>query len=178
MNYAEKKKRDREEKGEEELKLKLKDIDILTKNVALMVAGIVMIFLGANFSVGAVEKIADILGISETFIAILFVAVGTSLPEIFTSLTAIKKGKINMAIGNLIGSNMFNVLFVLGTAATIRPIPLQSDTLIIDSFTFLAVTIILMLHAVNDKEHQISKAEGILLLAIYIAYVMFVVARG
>ena len=178
MNYAEKKKRDREEKGEEELKLKLKDIDILTKNVALMVAGIVMIFLGANFSVGAVEKIADILGISETFIAILVVAVGTSLPEIFTSMTAIKKGKINMAIGNLIGSNMFNVLFVLGTAATIRPIPLQSDTLIIDSFTFLAVTIILMLHAVNDKEHQISKAEGILLLAIYIAYVIFVVARG
>ena len=73
---------------------------------------------------------------------------------------------------------MFNVLFVLGTAATIRPIPLQSDTLIIDSFTFLAVTIMLMLHALNDKEHQISKVEGISLLAIYVAYVMFVVARG
>ena len=177
LGHAEKRKRE-QEKGEEELKLKLKDIDILTKNVALMVLGIVMIFLGANFSVGAVEEIAIILGISETFIAILFVAIGTSLPEIFTSIAAIKKGKTNIAIGNLIGSNMFNILFVLGTAATIRPIPLQSDTLVLDAFTFLGVTVMLMLHAIRDKEHQISKVEGISLLAIYVAYVIFVVARG
>lgn len=177
LGYAEKKKRDKE-KGEEELKLKLKDIDILTKNVALMVVGIIMIFLGANFSVSAVEKIAVLLGISETFISILVVAIGTSLPEIFTSIAAIKKGKINIAIGNLIGSNMFNVLFVLGAAATIRPIPLASDSLVLDAFTFLAVTVMLMLHAINDKEHQISKVEGISLLAIYVAYVMFVIVRG
>lgn len=178
MNYADKRKREREEKGEDELKLKLKDIDILTKNVALMVVGIIMIFLGANFAVGAVEKIADIIGISETFISILVVAIGTSLPEIFTSLAALKKGKTNIAIGNLIGSNMFNVLFVLGTAATIRPIPLQNDTLVIDAFTFFAVTLMLMLHAVKDKEHQISKGEGVSLLAIYVSYVLFVVVRG
>ncbi len=177
LGYAEKKKRDKE-KGEEELKLKLKDIDILTKNIALMVVGIIMIFFGANFSVGAVEKIAVLLGISETFISILVVAIGTSLPEIFTSIAAIKKAKTNIAIGNLIGSNMFNVLFVMGMAATIRPIPLQSDSLVVDAFTFLAVTIMLMLHALNDKEHQISKVEGISLLAIYISYVIFVVVRG
>lgn len=166
------------EKGEEELKLRLKDIDVLTKNIAFMILGIIMIFLGANFSVSAVEKIAVIIGISETFISILIVAIGTSLPEIFTSITAIKKGKTDIAVGNLIGSNMFNVLFVLGTAATIRPITLEADSLVIDAFTFFAVTIMLMLHAINDKEHKISKAEGTLLLTIYIAYVLYVVVRG
>ncbi|MBQ6860868.1 MAG: calcium/sodium antiporter [Clostridia bacterium] len=166
------------EKGEEELKLRLKDIDVLTKNIAFMILGIIMIFLGANFSVSAVEKIAVIIGISETFISILIVAIGTSLPEIFTSITAIKKGKTDIAVGNLIGSNMFNVLFVLGTAATIRPITLEADSLVIDAFTFFAVTIMLMLHAINDKEHKISKAEGTLLFTIYIAYVLYVVVRG
>ena len=74
----------------EEVKLKLKDIDTLTKNIFLMLLGLTMVFIGANASVDAVEKIAEMLGISETFIAILVVAVGTSLPEIFTSITAIK----------------------------------------------------------------------------------------
>ncbi len=178
VSFMEHRRREKEKGKEEELKLRLKDIDVLTKNIAFMIVGIIMIFLGANFSVTAVEKIAVIIGISETFISILVVAIGTSLPEIFTSITAIKKAKTDIAVGNLIGSNMFNVLFVLGTAATIRPIALEADSLVIDAFTFFAVTIMLMLHAINDKEHKISKAEGTLLLTIYIAYVLYVVVRG
>ncbi len=175
MGYLEHRKK---EKEVEEVKLKLKDIDVLTKNIALMIVGLIMIFLGANFSVGAVEKIARLLGISETFIAILVIAVGTSLPEVFTSITAIKRGKTDIAVGNLIGSNMFNILFVLGTAATIRPIPLEADTLVLDSFTFFAITLMLMLHALRDKDHKISKVEGGSMLAIYIMYVVFVMLRG
>ena len=78
------------------------DIDSLTINICLMLLGLIMVFAGANWSVKAVEKIATLMGISETFIAILIVAVGTSLPEIFTSISAMKKGKQDIAVGNLI----------------------------------------------------------------------------
>ena len=162
----------------EELKLKLKDIDSLTKNILLMILGIVMVFAGANASVDAVEKIAVILGISETFIAILVVAIGTSLPEIFTSIAALKKGKQDIAVGNLIGSNMFNILFVLGTAVTISPIKLQMDSLVIDAFTFFLVTIILVLHAKGCKKYEMGKGEGFCLLAIYVVYTLYVIIRG
>lgn len=162
----------------EELKLKLKDIDSLTKNILLMILGIVMVFAGANASVDAVEKIAVILGISETFIAILVVAIGTSLPEIFTSIAALKKGKQDIAVGNLIGSNMFNILFVLGTAVAISPIKLQMDSLVIDAFTFFLVTIILVLHAKGGKKYEMGKGEGFCLLAIYVVYTLYVIIRG
>ena len=162
----------------EELKLKLKDIDSLTKNILLMILGIVMVFAGANASVDAVEKIAVILGISETFIAILVVAIGTSLPEIFTSIAALKKGKQDIAVGNLIGSNMFNILFVLGTAVTISPIKLKMDSLVIDAFTFFLVTIILVLHAKGGKKYEMGKGEGFCLLAIYVVYTLYVIIRG
>ncbi len=162
----------------EEVKLKLKDIDTLTKNIFLMLLGLTMVFIGANASVDAVEKIAEMLGISETFIAILVVAVGTSLPEIFTSITAIKKGKQDIAVGNLIGSNMFNILFVLGTAATISPIPLQMDSLVIDALTFFLMTIILVLHAKGGKKYELGRGEGFCLLAIYVMYAIYVIVRG
>lgn len=162
----------------EELKLKLKDIDSLTKNILLMILGIVMVFAGANASVDAVEKIAVILGISETFIAILVVAIGTSLPEIFTSIVALKKGKQDIAVGNLIGSNMFNILFVLGTAVTISPIKLKMDSLVIDAFTFFLVTIIFVLHAKGGKKYEMGKGEGFCLLAIYVVYTLYVIIRG
>ena len=162
----------------EEVKLKLKDIDTLTKNIFLMLLGLTMVFIGANASVDAVEKIAEMLGISETFIAILVVAVGTSLPEIFTSITAIKKGKQDIAVVNLIGSNMVNILFVLGTAATISPIPLQMDSLVIDALTFFLMTIILVLHAKGGKKYELGRGEGFCLLAIYVMYAIYVIVRG
>ena len=169
--------RSRKEK-DKEIKLKLKDIDALTKNIALLVIGLILVFVGAKMTVNAVEKIAVILGLSETFISILIIAVGTSLPEIFTSISAVKKGKHDIAIGNLIGSNMFNVLFILGSTALINPIALQMDSLVIDAFVFLMVMTMLLLHALTEKEHQLTKQEGLLLLSIYATYIMYVVIRG
>ncbi len=157
---------ERKEKSEE-LNLKLKDIDSLTKNIGLMILGIAMVFFGANFTVNAVEKIALLMGISETFISIVIVGVGTSLPEIFTSISALRKSKQDIAIGNLIGSNMFNILFVLGTSAAIAPIELPMDSLIIDAFTFLMVTVLLLLHARTGKKYELAKWEGVSLLTIY-----------
>ena len=125
-----------------------------------------------------VEKTSDILGISETFISIIVVAVGTSLPEIFTSIAALKKGKQDIAVGNLIGSNLFNIMFVLGTAAVVRPIPLKMDSLIVDAFTFLMAMILLLIHARKAKDYTISRGEGWSFLAIYAMYITYVVVRG
>lgn len=169
--------RARKEK-DKEIKLKLKDIDALTKNILLLILGLVLVFVGAKMTVNSVEKIAIILGLSETFISILIIAVGTSLPEIFTSISAVRKGKHDIAIGNLIGSNMFNLLFILGSTALINPIVLQMDTLVIDAFVFLMVMIMLLIHSLTSKEHQLTKQEGILMLTIYATYVMYVVVRG
>ena len=163
---------------DKEIKLKLKDIDALTKNILLLILGLVLVFVGAKMTVNSVEKIAIILGLSETFISILIIAVGTSLPEIFTSISAVRKGKHDIAIGNLIGSNMFNILFILGSTALINPIVLQMDTLVIDAFVFLMVMIMLLIHSLTSKEHQLTKQEGILMLTIYATYVMYVVVRG
>ena len=169
--------RTRKEK-DKEINLKIKEINALTKNIAFLILGLILVFIGAKMTVNSVEKIAIILGLSETFISILIIAVGTSLPEIFTSIAAVRKGKHDIAIGNLIGSNMFNILFILGSTALINPIVLQMDSLAVDSFVFLMVMVMLLLHSLNDKEHQITKQEGFLMLAIYATYVMFVVLRG
>ena len=167
-----------EKKEENEVKLKLKDIDKLVKNIALMVLGLAMVFLGARWAVESVEDIAVQLKISETFIAILVIAVGTSLPEIFTSIAAMKKGKVDMAIGNLIGSNIFNILLILGLAATIHPINLEVDSLLVDAFTFLIASSLCIIFTKIKGKYEFSRPEGISLLVIYIAYLAYVVIRG
>lgn len=165
-------------KEENEVKLKLKDIDKLTKNILIMLGSLVMVFLGARWVVESVENIAIHLNISETFISILVIAVGTSLPEIFTSISAMKKGKADMAIGNLIGSNIFNILLILGLAATIHPIDLEVDSLLVDAFVFLIASSLCIIFTKIKKKYEFSRPEGISLLAIYIAYLAYVIIRG
>lgn len=165
-------------KEQNEVKLKLKDIDTLTKNIIIMVTSIAVVFLGANWVVNSVEEIAVMLNISETFISILVIAVGTSLPEIFTSIAAMKKGKTDIAVGNLIGSNIFNILLILGLASTINPIALEMDSLIIDALVFLAASVLCILFIKLKGKYEFSKTEGITLLLIYIAYISYVVVRG
>lgn len=168
----------RREKPKDEVKLKLKDIDELTKKILLMFLGIGMVFLGGDMAVDAVTKLAEMLHISETFIAIMVLAIGTSLPEIFTSISAIKKKKDGIAVGNLIGSSIFNTLFILGTSSLIHPITLPMDSLLIDTLLFAIVSIMLIMFARKKGKHEISRAEGICLFAIYIGYVIFVMIRG
>lgn len=168
----------KEKKEENEVKLKLKDIDKLVKNIGLMILGLAMVFLGARWTVESVENIALALNISETFIAILVIAVGTSLPEIFTSIAAMKKGKVDMAIGNLIGSNIFNILLILGLAATIHPIDLEVDSLLVDAFTFLIASSLCIIFTKIKGKYEFSRPEGISLLVIYVVYITYVIIRG
>lgn len=168
----------RREKPKEEVKLKLKDIDELTKKILLMLLGIAMVFIGGDIAVDAVVELATILHISETFIAIMVLAIGTSLPEIFTSISAMKKKKNEIAIGNLIGSSIFNTLFILGTSSLIHPIVLPMNSLLIDTLLFAIVSILLIIFARKKGKYEMGKIEGWCLLAIYVIYVIFVVIRG
>lgn len=177
-NYTDLWKERKEKKEENEVKLKLKDIDKLTKNILIMLGSLVMVFLGARWAVESVENIALRLNISETFISILVIAVGTSLPEIFTSVSALKKGKVDMAIGNLIGSNIFNILLILGVAATIHPINLEVDSLLVDAFIFLIASSLCVIFTKIKNKYEFSKPEGITLIAIYITYITYVIIRG
>ena len=165
----------KEKEEEKEIRITLKDIDKITKNFFLMILGLAMIFFGSEFVVDSAKNISVALNFSEAFIAIVVIAVGTSLPEISTSIVAFKKGKGNIAIGNLIGSNMFNTLFVLGTAATISPIVLPMDSLLIDCMFFILVCLVISVF--SRAKFELSRKEGILLVAIYILYLVFVINR-
>lgn len=167
--------KEKEKEEVKEIKITLKDIDKITKNFFLMILGLAMIFFGSEFVVDSAKDISIALNLSEAFIAIVVIAVGTSLPEISTSIVAFKKGKGNIAIGNLIGSNMFNTLFVLGTAATISPIILPMDSLLIDCIFFILVCLVISVF--SRAKFELSRKEGILLVAIYILYLVFVINR-
>lgn len=153
----------------------MKDMKKLILNVIISLLSIVTIYVGAELVVNNAVIVAKYFNVSETFISIAIIAVGTSLPEISTSIAAIKKNRINIAIGNLIGSNMFNSLFVIGCSALINPIQVATHTLIFDSLVFIIVCLTLRLF--TKKKPEITAMEGFTLLSIYIAYMAYVLYR-
>lgn len=140
----------------------------------LSLIGIAGVLLGAHFIVDNAVIIAKRLGISEILISVTIIALGTSLPEMATSLTAMKKGKSDIAIGNVVGSNIFNILLVLGITSTIQPIkfPLLAST---DLLIVIGISAILLIFGVT--RNKISKKEGGILLLLYILYITFVIIR-
>ncbi|MBR6640771.1 MAG: calcium/sodium antiporter [Clostridia bacterium] len=163
-------------KGEDNKKVfSIKDIRIILKDVFLMLLCIIAIYIGAELVVSNAVVIARVFKVSETFISIAIIAVGTSLPEISTSIAAIKKNRINIAIGNLIGSNMLNTLFVIGTSALINPIKVNTPSLVIDAAVFVLVCLVLRLF--TRKKPEITAMEGFTLLSIYACYMVFVLYR-
>ena len=112
---------------------------------------------------------------SETLVGLTIVAIGTSLPELVTSITALKKGENQLVIGNVIGSNIFNILFVLGASSAISSIPLDSSMLI-DVVFMLLVTILCFIFGKTQDKYD--KREGIILIALFIAYMAFAILRN
>ncbi len=137
--------------------------------ILLIVAGVVLLVGGAKLLVVGGVSIARNLGISEWFIGITIVAIGTSLPEIVSSLIAAKRGHGEMAIGNIFGSNIFNILMVLGLTATIHPLqiqePIQPDLIITTAITGL------LLAMIGYGNHSLGKQKGALLLLVYFVYI-------
>ena len=132
--------------------------------------------LGAHLLVKGSISIAEFFGVSDVVIGILLVAIGTSLPELAVSLVSALRGEYGLAIGNIIGSNIFNLLGVIGVAATIAPIGVEQSVLSLHIFVMVAFTLVLfaMTHDYDGKS-ELSRIEGIALLLAFLAYDAYVV---
>lgn len=146
----------------------------LLKSSVLTVFGLIAIVIGADLTVTSAVSIAALFGLSETLIGLTVVAVGTSLPELITSVVAAKKGENDIAIGNIIGSNVFNILLVLGVSAIINPIIISSRNYI-DLVILIIATVTTMLIMFTGS--KISKWEGRLMYLAYFGYIAYLVLR-
>lgn len=147
----------------------------LPKSIVFILVGIAGIVIGGDLVVDSASAIALALGMSETLVGLTIVAMGTSLPELVTSITALKKGENQLVIGNVIGSNIFNILFVLGASSAISAIPLDSS-LLIDVLFMLAVTILCFIFGKTQEKYD--KKEGIILVTLFIVYMAFAILRN
>ena len=142
------------------------------KLITFAVAGLALIILGSDVTVDAAVEIAGFLGVSERVIGLTIVAMGTSLPELVTSVSAARKGKADIAIGNIVGSNIFNILFIVGFTALITPVTFQ-PAFIPDTIIAAAAGILLFLCVCSGK--KLTRAGGILLLIGYAAYFTYLI---
>ena len=144
------------------------------KSIIFIVGGAIAIALGGDWVVDSASILAGKMGLSETIIGLTIVAIGTSLPELVTSIVAARKGEVEMALGNAIGSNVFNILMVLGIAATISPITVISNN-IIDIVVLIVFT--LGIWAVVAKKKEVKRPMGIIMVLLYVAYMVYIVLR-
>jgi len=143
------------------------------------IIGFGTLLLGAHLLVGASIEIAQMLGVSEVVIGILLVAFGTSLPELAVSMVSALKGEYGLAIGNIVGSNIFNLLAVIGVAATIAPSPMAPSVLSLHIFVMVAFTLVLFAMTYDyDGKSELSRIEGAALLIAFIAYDTYVVLQN
>ena len=147
----------------------------LPKSIIFIIVGLIGIVLGGDLVVNSASDIAIALGMSETLVGLTIVAIGTSLPELVTSLTALKKGENQLVIGNVIGSNIFNILFVLGASSAISSIPLDSSMLIDVIFMVIVTVICFIFGKTQDK---FDKREGAILVMLFVVYMAFAILRN
>lgn len=145
------------------------------KSVIFIIVGIAAIIFGGDMVVDNASKIAAQFGLSQTLIGLTIVAVGTSLPELVTSIVAAMKGESGMALGNVVGSNIMNILFILGASSAIHPIKAETEALI-DGALLLAGTIMVYIYCRSGK--KVDRAEGIVCISLYVFYTGYVIARS
>ncbi len=143
------------------------------KSVLFVLIGIALIVAGGHFVVESAKYIAAAFGMSETLIGLTIVAVGTSLPELVTSVVASRKGENGLAVGNVVGSNIFNILLILGVSGTIHPIRVNFASMI-DIAILIAVSILVFLFSLKNK---INRPQGAVMILIYIATMVFAIVR-
>ena len=144
------------------------------KCIVFIVGGIIAIKFGGDFVVDGASTIAAKVGLSQNLIGLTIVACGTSLPELVTSVVAARKNELDMALGNVIGSNIFNILFVLGIASTISPIAFITEN-IIDIVILTAMSLLVWIFGWTKK--RLDKPEGIIMLLMYAAYLVYICIR-
>lgn len=147
----------------------------LAKSIIFVAIGIMALTLGGNWVVDSAISIAIIMGVSETFIALTVIAVGTSLPELVTSAIAAYKGNSNIAIGNVVGSNIFNVFWILGVSSIISPLPFNPE----NNFSVLmaiGASLSLLIMMFIGKRHHLERRDGIVYVMLYAGYIAYLVA--
>ena len=145
--------------------------------LGLIALGFVGLFLGGRFTVDNAVKIAEVLGVSERLIALTIVSIGTSLPELATSAVAAFKKQSDIAVGNVVGSNIFNLLFILGVGGAFFPIH-YSQAFNFDLIVMGASTIMLFLFMFVGKRNKLDRWEGSLFLTAFVAYIVYQIMRG
>ncbi|SEP54900.1 cation:H+ antiporter [Lachnospiraceae bacterium NE2001] len=138
-----------------------------------IIGGLFVIVLGSKIAVAGAADIARLFGVSDRVIGLTIVALGTSLPELMTSVTAARKGSADIAIGNIVGSNLFNILFILGLTTLIIPLPYLGEgaNFLIDGFVALAASLSLLIFVAKKK--QLGRLGGIIMLLCYAAYFVY-----
>ena len=144
----------------------------LRKAVIFIVAGLTGLYFGGKYLIDGAVNVAKLLGMSERVIGLTIIAVGTSLPELATSIVAARKKKPDIIIGNIIGSNIFNVFFILGTTATISPLPFNAQ-INFDLIIAGIASILLFLTTILIGKKTITRTEGIIFLIIYVSYITY-----
>ncbi|OGC11651.1 sodium:proton exchanger [candidate division WOR-1 bacterium RIFOXYA12_FULL_52_29] len=143
----------------------------------LILGGLLFLFFGGQLLVSQAIILAKLAGLSEILIGLTIVAVGTSLPEMATSVIAALKGESDIAIGNVVGSNIFNIFYILGVTCVIKPIPI-GDAAYIDILFCLAVTLILFAAMFIGKKHMLQRWQGGAFIFLYIIYILYLIQRG
>lgn len=146
-------------------------------SAGLTFGGLAALVIGGRLLVDGAIDIAAAAGLSEALIGLTIVAVGTSLPELATSAVAALKGKADIAIGNVVGSNIFNVFFVLGTTSVIAPLQISS-MLSIDILVAVFATTLLFIYMFSNGKHRLTRAEGISFVILYVLYTIYLIYRG
>ncbi|KGA96436.1 K+-dependent Na+/Ca+ exchanger [Alkalihalobacillus alcalophilus ATCC 27647 = CGMCC 1.3604] len=145
------------------------------KAIAISILGLLAILLGGEFVVSSSSAIAIDLGMSETLVGLTIVAIGTSAPELVTAIIAAIKKESDIALGNIVGSGVFNILFVLGVAATITPLTVD-PRVILDVIILIFFTLILLIF--SRTKHTVGKGEGSILVLMYVIYLIYIIIRN
>lgn len=144
------------------------------KSLLILVVGLAGIVIGGDLSVEGAKEIARAFGLSEALIGLTIVAFGTSLPELVTSIVAARKGESDIAVGNVIGSNLFNIFFILGTSATVLPMNV-SETYLYDIAVLVAVMVLTYIPIAKTK--KVGRPMGIVMVLAYFAYTAYLIMR-
>ncbi len=159
-------KKDKEYKQEE-----IENKNPIIKDILYIIIGIIALKIGGDFTVDHAVNIANIFGISEKIISVTILAVGTSLPELVTSVTAARKGNSDIAIGNILGSNIFNMLLIIGVSSVITPI-VYNVSYNMEMYLLIVSTIILALFPIIPPKNEICRSNGVTYLILYFAYLV------
>jgi len=149
----------------------------LVRSGLLIAAGLVGLVIGGKWIVDGAIVFAQSLGVSEALIGLTIVAIGTSLPELATSVVAALKKNVDIAVGNIVGSNIFNIFWILGISAFITPLPF-APAMTTDILVTLGASLLLFLALFVGKRHTIEKWQGFAFIGLYVLYVVYVISRG